>query len=774
MPYDTCRLKVPRAAGILPGLLLAVSCAGPVTPGPAALDRAKGTIEELAGHIGSRPIGSPEARRARDYIASELALDGFTVRIQDVDAVAPASGLTARVSNVIATRSGQTDDAIALVSHYDSVPDGPGAQDDALGVATCVEAARQLVTGKPLRHSLTVIVTDGEEVGLMGARGVMTDADVRANVRAFLNFDGTGGTGPAVLFEAGPGRGDTLAAWAAGSLAPFGTSLGVEIYKRLPNDTDFTVLAAAGKSGLNFAPVGNSYVYHTDHDRTAGVSDATIAQEIVNTVGIVRALDASPLEWTDDRPTFFDLAERAGIVYGSGVTRIIGLSACLLGLAGWWWLTRALAGAGWRALALAALRACVVFAASVLGMTIEVWLLRLIRHEAAPWYASPFWTFGALAATGALIVWAAGHARWIASADDERAPLMTCWCALPVWIGFVVFLLLQAPGASYLAAWPLAAAGLSILISRRLPWLRASSAGVAAVVVLLWTADLVVLMGFLVPLFGWLPIATPVWLYPGVIAIGGLMIAPPLLAAVRGTKPARRLSTAAGIICALAAIGLAGRALVLPAYTDDRPARRAVRYLEDDVRHQAWWSLAGSDARVTTGGAPAPGASWTRATGPIALPPVTVAGLGLPIEVRAAVPPVGAGPPAEVSATTSREDDGRVTLQVMVTPHALLAARLVLPKGLTPVTSNYAGVVQRGQWTVGYVAVPQEDFAFHLHFDASVQTPAMRGAALVLTMAGVPGADGAVETALPSWLPQGPATWQARSTFIVAIHPEGQ
>lgn len=774
MPYDTCRLKVPRQLGYLLALALTASCAA--APAALALQRARGTIEELAGKIGSRPIGSSEARRARDYVASELALDGLTVRIQDVDASAPGAGLTAPVSNIIATRDGETDDAIALVSHYDSVPDGPGAQDDALGVATCLEAARELVTGKPLHHSLVVIVTDGEEVGLMGARGVITDADVRARVRAFLNFDGTGGQGPPVLFEAGPGRGETLAAWARGAAAPFGTSLGVEIYKRLPNDTDFTVLAAAGKSGLNFAPVGNSYVYHTDRDKPAGVADSTLAQEITNTVGIVRALDAGSLDRTDDRPTFFDLRQHAGVVYGSTTTRAIGIFACVAGLIAWWLLTRALAPAGWRLIGAAAFRAFVTFVFAVAAMTAEVWVLRVARHESAPWYAAPFWTFGALTATGLFTIWAVNRRRWLASpdADGSRAPLLTWWCGLPVWIAFGAFLLTQAPGASYLIAFPLLAASVSVLISRRSTWLRAASALVAVVVVTLWAADLVVLLGFLVPLFGWLPVLTPAWLYPAVIAIGGVMILPPLLGLASGTAAARRLSGGAGVAGAVIAIGLIGRALAAPVYTDDRPARRSVRYLEDEGRHQAWWSVAGSDGRIEDGAPPAAGASWTRATGPMAVSPVTVAGLNLPIEVRAHVAPVTSGPPADVSATSSREADRRVTLQVMVTPHALLAAQIVLPKGLTPVTSNYPGVLRHEQWTAGYVAVPQEDFAFHMHFDASVPTSALHGTALVLTVAGVPGADGAISKALPSWLPQGPATWQARSTFIVLIQPEDQ
>jgi hypothetical protein len=603
----------------------------------------------------------------------------------------------------------------------------------------------------------------------------VTDADVRTRVRAFLNFDSTGGTGPAVLFEAGPGRGDTLAAWAHGAAAPFGTSLGIEIYKRLPNDTDFTVFAASGKSGLNFAPVGNSYVYHTDRDRPAGVADATIAQEITNTVGIVRGLDRSSLARADDAPTFFDLTEGAGVVYGSTATRILGWAACAAGIVAWWLLTRALVAVGWRALGRAALRAVAAFGLCIVAMTIEVWLFRLLGHEPAPWYASPFWTFGALAATGVLMVSIAGRSRWMPALDVRLdTPLLAWWRALPIWLALAAFLLVRAPGASYLMAFPLLVVSASVLISRRSGWLRIASSGVAVVVAVLWAAVLVVLLGFLVPLFGWLPIATPVWLYPAILAIAGVMIAPSLVALAGGIAAMKRRSTIVGVVCGVAAVGLVVRTLTLPAYTDDRPARRAVRYLEDDVRHQAWWSVAGSDSRVTAGGAPAAGATWTRATGPIAVSPVTVSNLGLPIEVRAGVAPLTTGPPADITATASREDDGRVTLQVMVTPRALLAARLILPKGLTPATSNYAGVVQRGQWTAGYVAVPHEDFAFHMHFAAGTATTALQGAALVLTMAGVPDAGGTVQMKLPAWLPPGPATWQARSTFVVAIQPEDQ
>src|SRR5205814_1886770 len=112
--------------------------------------------------------------RAREYIAGRLRRLGFDVRLQEADAVDQPRGLTAHVINIIAVRAGKRPEAIALVSHYDSVPDGPGAADDALGVATCLEAARVL-SAPPLAHSLFVIVTDGEEAGLMGARAAVQD-----------------------------------------------------------------------------------------------------------------------------------------------------------------------------------------------------------------------------------------------------------------------------------------------------------------------------------------------------------------------------------------------------------------------------------------------------------------------------------------------------------------------------------------------------------------------------------------------------------------------
>ena len=45
----------------------------------------------------------------------------------------------ARVRNVIAVLGPRTGKALLLSAHYDSVPVGPGASDDGVGVATLLE-----------------------------------------------------------------------------------------------------------------------------------------------------------------------------------------------------------------------------------------------------------------------------------------------------------------------------------------------------------------------------------------------------------------------------------------------------------------------------------------------------------------------------------------------------------------------------------------------------------------------------------------------------------
>src|SRR5688572_12157716 len=101
------------------------------SPGIFSEPNALAHIEMLAGTIGSRPVGTEPNARARAYIIDQLKLFGYDVRVQETDARRQAAGYTARVSNIIGVRRGTRQEAVGLVSHYDSRPDTPGAGDDA-------------------------------------------------------------------------------------------------------------------------------------------------------------------------------------------------------------------------------------------------------------------------------------------------------------------------------------------------------------------------------------------------------------------------------------------------------------------------------------------------------------------------------------------------------------------------------------------------------------------------------------------------------------------
>ena len=89
-----------------------------------------------------------------------------------------------------------------FVAHYDSVPSGPGAGDDAASVAAILETIRALKAGAtPLRNDLIVLFTDGEELGLLGAKGFVETYPALRDIKVTLNFDMRGDYGPSVMFQ---------------------------------------------------------------------------------------------------------------------------------------------------------------------------------------------------------------------------------------------------------------------------------------------------------------------------------------------------------------------------------------------------------------------------------------------------------------------------------------------------------------------------------------------------------------------------------------------
>ena len=98
-----------------------------------------------------------------------------------------------QTKNVIAeSKRGRSDRVVISGAHLDSVPAGPGINDDGSGIATQIEVARQMaLMNINLRNKVRFIWFAGEEQGLFGSTfnaDNMTKAE-RGSVIAMLDFD---------------------------------------------------------------------------------------------------------------------------------------------------------------------------------------------------------------------------------------------------------------------------------------------------------------------------------------------------------------------------------------------------------------------------------------------------------------------------------------------------------------------------------------------------------------------------------------------------------
>jgi hypothetical protein len=735
---------------------------------PFRVDNARAHLDRLT-NAGPRPTGSAANVTARAYLVDQLRLFGFDVRTQTVDAARPEYGRTMRVTNIIATRAGSRTDAIALVAHYDSVATAPGAMDDGIGTAVALESARILASAPALRHTLVVLLTDGEELGLMGAVGAMGDAELRARLKGYINLESTGSTGPAILFESGPTNEALIRAWAGAAPHPHGASYALEIYKRLPNDTDFTILKAAGIPGLNMAPVGNSHTYHTSRDTAERVSADTLLHMGESTVTTMRAMDALDRLTADRDVRFASVGESTVIILADWQGRLLAILALGLGVFAWIRIVRYLAAGDairFIATALWGVLSLMAAAGAMLGAS---WLLAASSAVHHPWYAAPMRACALIVVSGVLGPWLLTRLALVVPERVRyaREPASIWAVTLPIWCLIVAFFELKAPLASPLWAVSLALAGaaLAVVPPARTSWMRAASALVLVVTTLLFLSDGLMLFEFLVAVLGRLPIVTPVWVLPGFIAFVGAMIAPPAAAALIGLVEGRRGHGSMGAVLLAAFAVTLGLAYMAAPYTADRPARRSVVYVHDTLTGQAWWEVAGNEPGLDLAHGSDQAARWRQVERGTPIPAsVTVGSASGAFRFRRqgeATPP-----PARVVAriVPAADSPGQIDYEVAVTPQRDgLGATLHLPTAIVPVRATPVGAQCRASWCATFLAIPPEGITFHVRLPAAA-APSLASAAVTIGSWTLPGSDG--RRLLP-WLPQERTDWTTYAQWVV-------
>ena len=153
-PRIGSRLAGPITFALL--ILIAFLAIRSIEP-PAAVDenapatefsamRAMRDVREIAKK--PHPLGSAENDRVREYLVGRLRELGVNPEVQTATVArhSPFGPDTwAVVKNIVAKIPGTSPTgAVMIVAHYDSVPSGPGAGDNAASVAAILEAVRAL------------------------------------------------------------------------------------------------------------------------------------------------------------------------------------------------------------------------------------------------------------------------------------------------------------------------------------------------------------------------------------------------------------------------------------------------------------------------------------------------------------------------------------------------------------------------------------------------------------------------------------------------------
>jgi hypothetical protein len=491
------RRGLPRLVGAAVLVVLVAIIVGayaartPPAPRPASgpadqfsADRAFTHVEQVA--VVPHPVGSAANAGVRDYLLAELRDLGLQPKVQAGTGV--RGNEVAWVENIHARIPGRASTGhVVLAAHYDSVAHAPGAGDDAAGVAAILETARALRATSPLRNDIDLLITDGEEPGLLGAQAFVTAGVIDPSRSIVINLEAGGSSGPSMLFQSSPGNKGLIEAFAQVQ-DPVGGSELAALFELLPNDTDFTVFREAGFEALNLI-FGDGHVqYHSPTDTPANLDRSSLQHHGDNLLSLAKVFGEQqfPLP-RDDKVTFFSLFGKL-VWYPAALT--IPLALLAVGVfAGTLWYARRHGARLWGVAIAAATLPLLLSAAAGLGVGVW-WALGRLRpaYQSLDWGSTyrPEWYEAGLAV---LAVTAA--AAWYILVR-RRLTAVETMLGLLVWlVGSAAAMAVPSPEVAYVAIWPaiVGSAGLAAgmrLSGGDLRWAAVGGTTAALVAAALW------------------------------------------------------------------------------------------------------------------------------------------------------------------------------------------------------------------------------------------------------------------------------------------------
>ncbi len=416
-----------------------------------------GRLTRILGDERPHPVDSPANDLVRERILSEIKILGYMPVVRDDFACRGSKrfgGMScARVRNILFRAGPQGGGAALIASHYDSVPAGPGASDDGAGVAGTLEIAARLA-GRKLSKPVIFLITDGEEVGLLGATSFVRKDPWAKDVAFAINMEARGTGGPAIMFQTSMPNGRDIAALTATPVRTIANSMAADIYRTLPNDTDASEFLGKGYDVINFAFIAPLARYHTPLDTLAYLEHTSVGH--MGGAALV-ALEGHLAAKPDAN------APEAQVIYSDVLGRFMLVMpvAAGYGLLGFGLIAAVFAYA--RSGPNGAVRALVAPLVSLLvagGVGFgALWLIDQIRDESQWWFATPM--------AGRALVYSIGLlgvllALWLCRGISAKRVLAGAW----IWVaGLFLGLSIVSPGSMILAAPAAGLAGLGFVLT---------------------------------------------------------------------------------------------------------------------------------------------------------------------------------------------------------------------------------------------------------------------------------------------------------------------
>jgi hypothetical protein len=645
------------------------------------------------------PIGSVSHAEVRDYILGNLTELGLSPTVQKVPVVSqkPNAIVAGTIENIVAKLDGTNNQqAIMLVSHYDSVPNSFGANDDGFGVSVMLETLRALKTRGQLRNDVIFLFSDGEEVGLLGAKAFVEEHPWARNVGLVLNFEARGNGGPVVMFETSANNQDLIYEFAKAVPRPVANSLSSEIYRRLPNSTDLNVFKAAGMPGLNFAYIKGLNHYHTYLDSIREVDESSVQHGGSQALALTTHFaNLASIQQTKGNAVYFDLLGRAFFHYSERwvlpLFLLVGLVLAGTAILGFRRGRLKISGVGLGLIAFV----CTLITAWLVGA--GLWRLMQAIYGERAWvlqnnsYHSQFYLISVVALTLALAC-----SFYLLIFKRVSAQNLTMGALLGLFI-LSIPVHWYLPGASYLFAWSLLFSTIALatfFIAR-----NSDSISIKQTAVFLICAIPGVLL--------FVPVIYLVYTAVTLAAAGVLMVFVALLLATLIPHLRLMSSSRTWLVPALSAVvGVAFFivGILVPVYRNDQPKSNNIFYaLNADSGKATWASV---DRRPDEWTSQFLSGQPTRGSMAEYLP-MRYDGF-----LKYAAPEVSLPAPQIALVSETKNDDGRTVIVRVTSPRQAPAISLSVDAETEIVSSEIAGksiMSRAGEgWALNYFALPQE------------------------------------------------------------------